>query len=67
MTSPFLLQFRGAIASGDDQVVMRRYDGDRSVSQVLEGGRWVDHVNARKQEPVPTRFTKVDRETTDDD
>lgn len=66
MSSPVLLRFRQAILFDDDHAP-RRYDADRSVSQVLQAEGWVDQVDARKQEPVPTRQTKVDRETTDDD
>lgn len=67
MTNPFLLQFREAITSEVEDVATRRYDCDRSISQVFEGGQWVDLVESRKDEPVRTKVTKVNRETTDDD
>jgi len=62
---PFLFRF----AQPMPEVPLRplRYDGVRQISQMLIDGRWVDSPDASVELIRATRFTRVARETSDDE
>jgi hypothetical protein len=62
MSSPFLLRFRRAIA--DDARVAA---AGRSLWDVLTSAQRPEAAAGGDKAPTPTRFTKVNQETTDDD
>ena len=65
-SDPLLLRFAAPIAP-TRAARANRYDSERAVSQVYQNGRWVDRVDSSDEDPPTTKFTKVNRETTDDD
>lgn len=60
---PFILRFANKLPPTRGEIL--RYDAERQIAQVLEGGKWVDRVSAGGQESS-TRVTAVHAETTDD-
>jgi hypothetical protein len=44
-----------------------RYDNVRQISQMLIDGRWIDSHDVSVELIKATRFTRVERETSDDE
>lgn len=63
--APFLVQFAAPIPQRRPR--LRRYDVQHALGQVCIRGAWIDRLDAGDDDPRPTRFTRVDDETTDDD
>ena len=61
---PFIAIFAMPIARAKSQTL--RYDAYRQLSQVRVGETWMDAAIASPVAEGLTRFTKVERETTDD-
>jgi hypothetical protein len=61
---PLILRFANKIPTVSPEIL--RYDAERQIAQVMEGGNWIDRLTAGGQE-ASTRFTKVKAETTDDE
>lgn len=64
-TGPFLLQFATSIVA-PRSALERRYDATRQLTQVFDGTRWRDALDAGEEDPPRTIHTFVSRETTDD-
>ncbi|MBN9662265.1 MAG: hypothetical protein J0H49_28970 [Acidobacteria bacterium] len=62
--NPIILRFAQRIPAASPEVL--RYDAERQIAEVLEGGQWVDRLTVGGQ-GASTKFTKVKNETTDDD
>jgi hypothetical protein len=62
---PFLFRFAEPIPEAP--LLPVRYDGRRQLSQVLVDGRWVDSPDVSVEVMRATRFTRVARETSDDE
>ena len=62
---PFVFGFRQKLPELPSHPL--RYDAARQISQVLIDGRWVDGPDASGLLMASTRFTRIERETTDDE
>lgn len=62
--NPIILRFAQRIPPVSPEVL--RYDAERQIAQVLEGGNWVDRLTVGGQ-GEGTSFTRVQAETTDDE
>jgi hypothetical protein len=62
--NPIILRFAQRIPPAKPEIL--RYDAERQIAQVLEGGNWVDRLTVGGQ-GENTKCTKVQNETTDDE
>ncbi|MGD1102899.1 MAG: hypothetical protein ABSA59_12615 [Terriglobia bacterium] len=65
MNVPFL--FRFAQPMPEVPLHPLRYDNVRQISQMLIDGRWIDSHDVSVELIKATRFTRVERETSDDE
>lgn len=65
-SDPMLLRFAAPIPPARSARATR-YDTARGISQVHQDGRWMDRLDSSDEDPPTTTFTRVNRETTDDD
>jgi len=60
---PFLFRFKEPIPECSRTL---RYNERRQISQVLVDGKWIDGSDPSAPSIASSKFTRVDRETTDD-
>jgi hypothetical protein len=60
---PFLLRFKNTISESARTL---RYDMSRQISEVLVDGKWIDGCDRSAPSLEMSRFTRVERETSDD-
>lgn len=63
-TLPFICRFAEPLP--DFECRPLRYDPKRQIAQVFIQGRWLDSADAPSLDKRSSRFTRVERETSDD-